>query len=314
MYSPRTSMGSSIFDNIRATIKRRLEDRIISVSGILERFERDLSHTMNRLKGREWEFLKNIVSGIIDESFASALTIALYPLGFVEWNEPLTPQVFKPPREEKRTVKNPVMLVHGYVMNNSNFLLMRRRLKESSWSYVYLLNLKTHKHYVEEMAVTLSRRIGSVLKSSPFNKVDIVAHSLGGLVSRYYIQFLGGYKRVNTLITLGTPHQGTELFFVGTFKSAAQMNPRGEFIRKINQENIKNLEKVKVYSIWSPFDMAVVPPELAKVECTPKAVNIRVDFVGHMGLLFNARVFEVMKYILNRHAIRRKFNGNSGTA
>jgi len=39
-------------------------------------------------------------------------------------------------------------------------------------------------------------------------KVNIVAHSMGGLVSRYYLQMLGGSKNVNKLIMLGTPNLG----------------------------------------------------------------------------------------------------------
>ncbi|CAM5527705.1 hypothetical protein SMICM304S_05241 [Streptomyces microflavus] len=40
-------------------------------------------------------------------------------------------------------------------------------------------------------------------------EVDIVGHSLGGLIARYYVQRLGGDRRVRTLVTLGTPHGGT---------------------------------------------------------------------------------------------------------
>ncbi len=36
----------------------------------------------------------------------------------------------------------------------------------------------------------------------------IIAHSLGGLVSRYYLESLGGWLTTRTLVTLGTPHRG----------------------------------------------------------------------------------------------------------
>lgn len=44
-------------------------------------------------------------------------------------------------------------------------------------------------------------------------KVDIVAHSMGGLIARLYVQSFGGDQRVNNLIMFGTPHQGSVKVF-----------------------------------------------------------------------------------------------------
>lgn len=40
-------------------------------------------------------------------------------------------------------------------------------------------------------------------------KVILIGHSMGGLVSRYYIECLGGWQNVRRLFTLGTPHKGS---------------------------------------------------------------------------------------------------------
>jgi pimeloyl-ACP methyl ester carboxylesterase len=58
-------------------------------------------------------------------------------------------------------------------------------------------------------------------------KINIVAHSMGGLVARIYVQQLGGAGRVNRVVTLGTPHLGspeslgTFLNGMGRFKNFA---------------------------------------------------------------------------------------------
>lgn len=39
-------------------------------------------------------------------------------------------------------------------------------------------------------------------------KVNIIAHSMGGLISRYYLQVMSGWEHVNKLIMLGTPNLG----------------------------------------------------------------------------------------------------------
>lgn len=45
------------------------------------------------------------------------------------------------------------------------------------------------------------------------DKVDVVAHSMGGVIARIYIQTLGGENRVQNVIMMGTPHLGSAKIF-----------------------------------------------------------------------------------------------------
>jgi pimeloyl-ACP methyl ester carboxylesterase len=63
-----------------------------------------------------------------------------------------------------------------------------------------------------ENAERLKRTIASRFPDAS-SKVDIVAHSMGGLIARIYIQTLGGRDRVKNLIMLGTPHLGSATIF-----------------------------------------------------------------------------------------------------
>jgi pimeloyl-ACP methyl ester carboxylesterase len=65
---------------------------------------------------------------------------------------------------------------------------------------------------VEHNARELRSRLDQEL---PGRTVDIVAHSFGGLIARYFIQNLGGENTVQQLITMGTPHRGS----LNTFQS-----------------------------------------------------------------------------------------------
>jgi len=51
------------------------------------------------------------------------------------------------------------------------------------------------------------------LQRTPSDKVDIIAHSMGGLIARIYIQTLGGTNEVNNVLFLGTPHLGSASIF-----------------------------------------------------------------------------------------------------
>ena len=48
-----------------------------------------------------------------------------------------------------------------------------------------------------------------IVEETGFERIHIIGHSLGGLIARYYVTRLGGDARVHTLITLGTPHEGS---------------------------------------------------------------------------------------------------------
>lgn len=60
-----------------------------------------------------------------------------------------------------------------------------------------------------ETAKLLRIRIEEIKVQTKWPRVDIVSHSMGGLVARQYIEMLGGSESVNQLITLGTPQNGS---------------------------------------------------------------------------------------------------------
>ncbi len=62
----------------------------------------------------------------------------------------------------------------------------------------------------------LAEKFASQIEKSPFAEEDllIIAHSMGGLIARHYINYLGGGENVLALFTLGTPHKGIPLPFI----------------------------------------------------------------------------------------------------
>jgi hypothetical protein len=106
-------------------------------------------------------------------------------------------------------------------------------------------------------------------------RVDIVAHGLGGLVARAYLRRPGSAVSVGRLVTLGTPHEGTVAREWAGLSDGEALPPRVELV-----------------SIFSGDDALVVPPSRAH---HPDAFNIEVAGVGHLSLLVSARVFELVR-------------------
>jgi pimeloyl-ACP methyl ester carboxylesterase len=59
-----------------------------------------------------------------------------------------------------------------------------------------------------DSAVQLQTKVANIMNLTKISQVDLVAHSMGGLVARAYIEN-EGYENIDQLITLGTPHHGS---------------------------------------------------------------------------------------------------------
>ena len=109
----------------------------------------------------------------------------------------------------------PVVLLHGFIDNRSVFVLLRRSLAQHGWQQVESLNYSPLTCDIRTAAELLGRHVEEICERTGHEQVDIVGHSLGGLIARYYVQRLGGDLRVRTLVTLGTPHSGTRAVAAG---------------------------------------------------------------------------------------------------
>jgi pimeloyl-ACP methyl ester carboxylesterase len=59
-----------------------------------------------------------------------------------------------------------------------------------------------------ELADAVGQALGDTTPSARVGRVIVVAHSLGGLVARYWAAVAGGHRVCRAIITLGTPHRG----------------------------------------------------------------------------------------------------------
>lgn len=260
----------------------------------LANVETILRQLVRRFKKYEWYYIVNYLDGMFTETMYTTTTLILYPLGFFSWNGK---SQHIPAHKNSDNGKRPVVLIHGYFHNLSGYFVLSQKLKKRGWTHIYPINLNTYTWSIEEMAREVKKVVEGIIKNTRHKKVDIIGHSLGGLVGRYYVQNLGGYKNVNNLIALATPNWGTQLAIFGIGPSAKQMRPQANFIDRLNTD-INNLRKINFASIWSPFDALIIPSTNAILRGAGK--NIRIDFVGHLGMLYSDRVFELICKILER--------------
>lgn len=108
--------------------------------------------------------------------------------------------------------KYPILLVHGVFFRDSNFFNYWGRIPkelEKNGAVIYYGNHQSAAS-VEDSAHELAERITQIIKENGCEKVNIIAHSKGGLDCRYAIAKLGIKSYVASLTTVNTPHRGCE--------------------------------------------------------------------------------------------------------
>ena len=140
--------------------------------------------------------------------------VLLYPAGIIQERRGPDRSALTAPEGTAQLpteAKPPVVLLHGFIDNRSVFVLLRRTLAQHGRHQVESLNYSPLTCDIRTAAELLGRHIEGICERTGSSRVDIVGHSLGGLIARYYVQCLGGDLRVRTLVTLGTPHSGTSV-------------------------------------------------------------------------------------------------------
>lgn len=114
----------------------------------------------------------------------------------------------------------------------------------------------------------------------------IVAHSMGGLVVRAYLTETAS-SRVAKLVTMGSPHHGTQLARLGLGLNARQMGEPSEWLETLADIEAANVSHPSTLSIYTLNDDLVYPPESSVLAW---AENVPVSAIGHMGLVFSESV------------------------
>ncbi|OAA18806.1 Alpha/beta hydrolase family protein [Frankia sp. EI5c] len=198
------------------------------------------------------------------------------------------------------TAGTPVLLVHGLADNRSVFARLERSLRRRGFTTVTAVDLPLFATSVEAAARQLAEAVEQVVGRHGHSDVNIIAHSLGGLVARYYVQRLGGDEHVRTLITLATPHHGTRLVRclpkAVSFRVLAQLRPGSPLLRELT-EPAPGI-RTRFVAVAGSLDTVVRPDEATLTHPDLTTENILVDGAGHHALPFSSTVAHLTARLL----------------
>ncbi len=98
-----------------------------------------------------------------------------------------------------------MLLIHGFLGTRGSMYMLERRLVDDGFVCVSF-NIGTFNvRDIRRSAFLIHRKIERILAQTPSQRIDIIGHSMGGLIGLYYVKKLGGHTRVRKLIMMGTP-------------------------------------------------------------------------------------------------------------
>lgn len=184
----------------------------------------------------------------------------------------------------------PILLVHGIIDNHSIFTVLERALRRRGFADISSFDYGVLTRDVRRTAEQLAEVIEKLANDSGYERIHVIGHSLGGLITRYYVQRMGGDARVHTLVTLGTPHQGTTLASAGKLLPLVrQLAPESDLIRELAEPAPDC--STRFVAFHSDLDHLVVPGRNARIMHPDlDARNVAVRGVGHLSLTNNRRI------------------------
>lgn len=182
-----------------------------------------------------------------------------------------------------------VVLVPGFMDGPSIFWRMDRHLRQRGWTtHAMPLLDRSGRCGLERLGEQLQAFVDE--RIPPHRRAAVVGFSMGGLVARWYLQRLDGLARVDRLVTIATPHRGTHAARLVGGAGCRQMRPGSAFLAALNAD-AERLSPTAPVSIWTPFDLTVVPTASAVL---PIGRAVRVPVVQHTLMLWSRVVFDVV--------------------
>ena len=196
--------------------------------------------------------------------------------------------------------KRPVVFVHGLGGHPGNFSALELKLRVAGMGQLYRVDLRDTASMVTG-AASLTSSIDRVLEVNGFDEngqIDLVAHSMGGVLSRVAMLSPKLKTRVRRLITLGTPHHGSHLAWYLTryVGAGAELSPESPIWTDLSAQEPWD-SSTKLTSFYTSKDCLVRPSTSCFVR---GADNRERSEETHFSFLWSPSVFSEIFTILQR--------------
>lgn len=203
--------------------------------------------------------------------------------------------------------RTPVLLLYGF-FSSRNCLMVIERILSSRGYDVLSFNLGGlfgvfFTKGVTESAVFIEQKLQHLFERHDFDKVNIVAHSKGGLVALWWLLKMGGARHCHKLITLGTPFKGTKLAYIALMTPLGfvwhdiwEMRPNSAFLKTLRDSEIP--PQLAVHCIHSLNDRVASGEDGIFVPREGRVTPVPMHHVRHLEFLSRRDVADMITLIL----------------
>ena len=183
----------------------------------------------------------------------------------------------------------PVLFVHGINDTGKNFGRMMAAVREAGARAVHAVDLTPNRGEapIAELAKQVDAAAQALLSESGAGSLNVVGFSMGSLVSRYWLQRLGGKARTRRFISISGPHAGTWLARFSKRPGIVDMRPGSALLKDLEADG-DPFGPVEVHVFWTPLDLMILPARSSMLKQAKRHHSIPV--VLHPLMLSDKRV------------------------
>lgn len=195
------------------------------------------------------------------------------------------------------TVPRPVVLLHGFASTPRTLALLARHVRNRLKRPVLRPDLGFGWGDVTDAA----KRVDSAIAAAGFDEVDVIGHSLGGLVASELLKNVDRGVRVRRVITLGTPHAGVSvaryaaMATLGFSPAMRQLVPGSKFLTALAERPVP--AGSELIAITGGTD-TLVPERSSCIATAARQRWLRLRDVGHLQLVFHSNALALVGDLL----------------
>jgi pimeloyl-ACP methyl ester carboxylesterase len=201
--------------------------------------------------------------------------------------------------------RRPIVLLHGFAGWSRTLLPLEHFLRRTLSREVIRLSLGPGLESLDVAAARACAAIERIAAAHPGQRIDVVGHSMGGVVASRLLKIVDRGARIASVVTLGAPHRGTPLALAGLRMlgrfgpSLAQMVPGCRFLSELERAPVP--EGSALYSLAGLADL-VVPAPCARLPRRARHYNRVLQGADHWDLVFEADAQRAIARLLRGRA------------
>ena len=181
--------------------------------------------------------------------------------------------------------ERPIFLIHGLWNNPKLFEKLLEKIKQEEYQlYRPHLPHKFGKTSISRLARDLDNKIEELVGREI--DIDIVGFSMGGLISRVWLQNHNGFLRTKRFVSIGTPHLGTytaQMIPSSFMPGIAEMKRGSSLLSQLNND-LTSLEMLECISFFTKWDLMSFPGWQARL---PIGESYHLPVLTHKELITN---------------------------